>query len=128
VTPSLAVGIGGALGAALRVAIGDLATAEPWGWPIATLMANLAGTAVLAALAGVLVRVHADRPWVAFVGGGLCGALTTFSTLQVEVLRLARDAGPGVAAGYGLVSLAAGLAVALAAYGLASRLAARTAT
>ena len=73
------------------------------------------------------MRVHAERPWAALVGGGLCGALTTFSTLQVEVVRLARDVGPATAAGYGLLSLAAGLAVALAAYRLASHAAGRAA-
>ena len=42
------------------------------------------------------------------VGTGFCGALTTFSTMQVEVLALGRDGSAGLAAAYLIGSLAAG--------------------
>jgi CrcB protein len=49
-----------------------------------------------------------------FVGTGLCGALTTFSALQLELLELLDGAHLGLAAGYATASLAAGfLAVGL---------------
>ncbi|HVA30766.1 MAG TPA: CrcB family protein, partial [Gaiellaceae bacterium] len=39
-----------------------------------------------------------------------CGALTTFSTFQIELIKLVRHDRLGVAAGYLCASIAAGLA------------------
>ncbi len=52
--------------------------ATPW----ATLLVNLAGAALLGY---VLVALPARRP---LLGTGVCGGLTTFSTIQVEALEL----------------------------------------
>ena len=43
------------------------------------------------------------------LGTGVCGGLTTFSTMQVEIVRML-DAAPGLALGYTAASLAAGYA------------------
>jgi fluoride exporter len=43
------------------------------------------------------------------LGTGFCGALTTFSTFQIELLKLVRHGEGGTAAAYAAVSLAAGL-------------------
>jgi len=120
VPSTLAVGLGGAIGASLRVGLDDLVGDAP-GWPVATLTANLVGTAILAALIATLQRVRVPARLASFVGGGLCGALTTFATLQVEVARLAGEDGLASAATYGLVSVAAGLAVALGVVRLTGR-------
>jgi CrcB protein len=49
------------------------------------------------------------------VGTGVCGALTTFSTMQVELLGMLDGDHISLAAAYALVSVTAGfLAVALA--------------
>ncbi|MEA2440441.1 MAG: fluoride exporter [Thermoleophilaceae bacterium] len=50
-----------------------------------------------------------------FLATGVCGALTTFSTLQVELLKMLDHGRAGLAIGYGAASLAAGfVAVAVA--------------
>ena len=78
----------------------------------AILVANLVGTF---ALGYFVTRLQERLPLSAyrrpFLGTGVCGALTTFSTLQVELL----DLDPAAAIGYALLSVAAGFAaVALA--------------
>lgn len=45
-----------------------------------------------------------------FLGTGICGGLTTFSTMQVEVLNMVDAGDPGLAFGYVLASIVAGLA------------------
>lgn len=72
-----AVYVGGAAGTLLRAAAAE-GIASPW----ATLLVNLAGAALLG---WVLVALPARRP---LLGTGLCGGLTTFSTIQLEALGL----------------------------------------
>lgn len=112
---ALAVLVGGALGALARAALAEAIPHGAGDWPWATFAANMAGTLLLA---GVTVRLSAivapARYWRLLIGTGFCGALTTFSTLQVETIELARDGHAGTAAAYALASIAAGLAVAVA--------------
>jgi CrcB protein len=106
---SAAVFVGGCLGALARA---GLARAFPagQGLPWATLVANLAGTALLAWFATRLQeRLPPSTYRRPLLGTGLCGALTTFSTLQVELIRLARNGHEGLAALYVVVTLGAGL-------------------
>lgn len=118
-----AVFAGGIAGAVLRA---ELAVALPHGagsWPWATFAANVAGTFVL----GLLVtRLQERLPPSAYrrplLGTGFCGAFTTFSTFQLEVVDLADGGHGALAAGYAAASVAAG-AVAV---WLATHLARRT--
>ena len=100
-----AIFAGGFVGASARVALAESVAADPARWPWATLVANIAGALVLGYVAE---KVRGDRRRL-FLATGLCGALTTFSTLQLELLWML-DAGRwALAAGYVLASVALGL-------------------
>jgi fluoride exporter len=91
-------------------------------WPWATFSVNLFGAALLAWLTTRLSEMVAPtRYWRLLLGTGFCGALTTFSTLQVETIRLADDGHAAMALSYAAASIAAGMAVAIVATVVARR-------
>jgi CrcB protein len=119
---ALAIFAGGALGTVVRAALGEVLPRESGQWPWATFTVNLAGAFVLAWASTRLTEVVAPTRYVRFlVGVGFCGALTTFSTLQVETIQLARDGHPAVAIGYVAASLTAGMLAAAGATVIARR-------
>lgn len=102
-----AIFAGGMLGALARVGLAQGFPHAPSAWPWATFAANLAGALLLGWAVTQLPAASYRRP---FVGIGVCGALTTFSTLQLELLRML-DAGRWpLALAYVAASLAGGLA------------------
>ena len=85
-------------------------------WPWATFAVNVAGAFVLGYL---VTRLQERLPLSAYrrplLGTGFCGALTTFSALQLELLRMLDGGHTGLALAYAATSIAAGfLAVAAA--------------
>ena len=85
---------GGALGALARAGLGRTLGAGSGEWPWMTFVVNTPGTLVPAWLTVVLTdRVDPRMIWRALLGAGLCGALTTVSTFQVETISLAGMAG-----------------------------------
>jgi len=104
-----AIFLGGALGAVLRgglvEAFGDPAPSWPW----VTFAVNVAGTFLLGYF---ITRLQERLPLSTYrrplLGTGFCGALTTFSTMQVELLRMLDAKCYGMAAAYGAGSLLAG--------------------
>jgi len=60
--------------------------------------------------AGALGWIVASDRHRALLGSGVCGALTTFSAFQLELLQMLDAERVGLAAAYAAVSLAAGLA------------------
>jgi len=113
---------GGAAGALARAGLGEALPHHGGSWPWATFVVNLAGALILAWSATRLAeRVAPTRYWRFLLGTGFCGALTTFSTFQVETIRLAENGYPGVAVGYAAASLALGMACAVAGTVIARR-------
>jgi CrcB protein len=114
--------LGGALGSIVRTALAKGFPIAPGAWPWPTFAVNILGAAVLGYL---IARTQEARPPTmygrSFVGIGFCGALTTFSTVMIELLGMLESSRWGLAVGYGLASIAAGLAAVL----IASRLARR---
>jgi len=120
---ALLVTLGAVVGAPLRYAVERLlASSYPWG----TFAVNVAGSAVLGILAGSVASdpdAASARTWVALVGVGFCGALTTFGGFAAQVLDLAAAPRDVVATtrswralGYAAVSVLACVTVAALAY------------
>lgn len=93
------VASGGAAGAVARYLVGRRLSGRR-----ATVVVNTVGSGAL----GLLLALAADVPSVVAVAGvGFCGAFTTFSTVAVELHRLAADGDRR-----GTVRFGAGVAVA----------------
>lgn len=84
-----AIFLGGAIGALARVGLAEALPVEGAEWPWATFLVNVAGTALLGYWFTTLPRASYRRP---LLTTGFCGALTTFSTVQLELLEMI-DAG-----------------------------------
>jgi fluoride exporter len=114
----LAVAVGGLLGTPVRYAVGRWLPTPADGWPTATFLVNLVGAFLLGVLLEALARRGPDvggrRALRLFAGTGFCGALTTYSTLAVEVDLLADADRWPTAVGYGVASVVAGLGAAAA--------------
>ncbi|HWN72782.1 MAG TPA: fluoride efflux transporter CrcB [Solirubrobacterales bacterium] len=114
-----AIFVGGALGALLRAGLAEALPDPGVGWPWATFVVNVAGAALLGYWFTTLPHTQYRRP---LLTTGFCGALTTFSTVQVELVEM-MDAGRlPLACLYLGVSVAAGLAGAMAATALGRRM------
>jgi CrcB protein len=120
----VAVFAGGALGTLLRAAFAELAPHDdPSAWPWATFAVNLAGAFLLGYWATrLLLRAPDVDPRVRpFLATGLCGGLTTFSTLQLELVELVRADAWATAVAYVGLSVVLGLAAVLAGRAVAGR-------
>jgi CrcB protein len=104
-----AIFVGGATGALARAGLAQLAPGTPGRWPWATFAVNIAGAMLLGYF---VTRLQERLPVSAYprplLGTGLCGALTTFSTMQVELLEMLGRGELALAAGYAAASVAVG--------------------
>ncbi|MCX2932307.1 fluoride efflux transporter CrcB [Mycobacterium sp. CVI_P3] len=105
-----AVFVGGALGTLARAGVSSLFDDDPAHWPWATFGVNIVGAFLLGYFTTrLLERLPLSSYRRPLLGTGLCGGLTTFSTMQVETLKMIEHQHYGLAAGYTVVSIAAGL-------------------
>jgi CrcB protein len=107
-----AIAVGGALGAPARYEVSQLIHVAKDSFPWATFVTNLSGAFVLGMfLTFVLERVPPTRYLRPFFAIGFLGAFTTFSTMAVETVTLARDGFVVLGVGYVVVSVGAGLVI-----------------
>lgn len=116
-TQVVLVGLGGAVGAPLRYVVNHemrlrLGATAPAG----TLVVNVVGSFVL----GLLVGSGVTGIPLALLGVGFCGALTTFSTLALELWDAIEDDRTVEAVSLVVLSLALGLGAAALGFTLGS--------
>ncbi|WP_246063949.1 fluoride efflux transporter CrcB, partial [Nonomuraea longispora] len=112
----LLIVLGAAVGAPLRYLVDRAVQARhdtvfPWG----TLTVNVAGSLLLGFLAGL----PAGDEVMALAGTGFCGALTTYSTLGYETVRLVEEGVRFHAVANALAGVLAGLGAAYCGVALA---------
>ncbi|MXO58103.1 fluoride efflux transporter CrcB [Altererythrobacter salegens] len=109
------VALGGGIGAVLRYQLGrgmthwlgvQAVTSFPW----ATLAANVIGSMAMGLLAGFLARHgHGGEHWRLFIGVGVLGGFTTFSSFSLEMMLLIERGQAAQGVLYAAVSVLAGL-------------------
>lgn len=105
------ISVGGAVGALARYGIAVGVPHSPTGFPVSTLIINVAGSLLLGALMALLGQVRYAHPLVRpFVGVGVLGGFTTFSTYAVDAQQLIVASRPGVALLYLGAAVLLGLA------------------
>lgn len=104
-----AIFAGGFAGAILRAELTEALPYHTGQWPWATFMVNVLGAFMLGYFT---TRLQERLPVSAYrrplLGTGLCGALTTFSTMQIELLRMLDTNHLALASIYALGSVVAG--------------------
>jgi len=88
--PYLLVGIGGALGAMARFAVGGAIGALPNGFPLSTFLINIAGSLAMGALVAVLAKTtpQFQNEIRLFVAVGIFGGFTTFSSFSLDAITM----------------------------------------
>jgi fluoride exporter len=95
------IGLGGALGATARQLISEAIPPATQGFPFGTFLVNVSGCLLIGLLMVSIVEVRRPHRLVRpFLGVGLLGGYTTFSTYAVETQRLIQVGDPRVAFAY----------------------------
>lgn len=84
-----AVSVGGALGALARYGVGEALPGTRTGFPWATFLVNVSGCLLIGVLMVLVTDVWGSHRLIRpFLGVGVLGGYTTFSTYVVDVQRL----------------------------------------
>jgi CrcB protein len=106
-----AIFAGGFVGTIARAALEQSLTGSAGAWPWATFIVNILGAALLGYFVTRLQeRLPPSLYRRAFLATGVCGALTTFSTVMVELAEMLERGYVSLAGGYAAASLAGGFA------------------
>ena len=110
-----AISAGGVVGALSRYGLSELLAHKPGEWPWATWLTNVSGCLLIGVLMVLISEVWPAHPLLRpFLGVGVLGGYTTFSTALVDVQQLVRAGAPGLGLLYlGGTALAALAAVAV---------------
>jgi fluoride exporter len=105
----VAVFVGGALGTALRAGVEEAFPHAATAWPWPTFAVNIAAAFLLGyGITRLQERLPLSSYRRPFLGTGICGGLSTFSTMQVEILKMIDAHAWGLALDYTAASIGAG--------------------
>lgn len=110
-TGIIIVGFGGFFGAIIRLLLSKKLNGSNR-FPLGTLSVNLAGSFIV----GVIFGLALPKVWTLFLVSGFAGALTTFSTLQKEIIEQWQAGKHKQAVIYVVVTYGGGLLLALTGY------------
>jgi len=97
-TVLVAISVGGAAGAAARYMVGTTWPTPAESFPVSTLAINVFGCALIGVLMVLITEVWSGQRLLRpFLGTGVLGGFTTFSTYTVDIQRLAAGAHLGTA-------------------------------
>jgi CrcB protein len=106
-----AIFVGGALGTLARAALSQAFPHSATSWPWPTFTVNIVGAFLLGYF---VTRLQERLPLSSYrrplLGTGVCGGLTTFSTMQVEITKMIGAGAWGLAVAYAAASIVAGYA------------------
>jgi fluoride exporter len=103
-----AIYAGGVIGALIRVGLAQATPHGAGGWPWGTFAVNMIGALLLGYFVARLRDHPEDSVAHPFLTTGICGTLTTFATLQLELFEMVDGGHLGLAAAYLGATLAAG--------------------
>jgi CrcB protein len=110
-----AIAAGGVLGAEARYGLGVLLPHAPGQWPWATWLINITGCFLIGILMVLITELTLPHRLVRpFLGVGVLGGYTTFSTAMVDVQQMALAGREGAALGYLLATVTAAVAATFA--------------
>ncbi|GLY30167.1 fluoride efflux transporter CrcB [Kineosporia sp. NBRC 101731] len=105
-----AIALGGVVGAEARYGLTQMIPAVPGSFPWAIVAINIAGGLFMGVLMALLARFPRAHPLTRpFIGVGILGGFTTFSTYSTDTFHLIDAGRPLVAGGYVTLTLAGAL-------------------
>ncbi len=103
-----AIYAGGIAGALIRVGLAQALPFDPGSWPWPTFAVNIAGAFALGYFFASFSDHSPDQLHHPFFATGICGTLTTFSTMQLELFSMVEGDYLGLALGYCVATIAFG--------------------